>query len=87
MEFAYQDPGYATQLTKLSVLWNKPQRTVLTRHGYNIAPSYLEWNSIRVKDVVLLARDDFVQLACLLPERMPTELELLRRELEIERRT
>ena len=36
--------------------------------------------------MALPARDDSVQLACLLPERMPTEFELLRRELEIERK-
>ena len=66
--------------------WSKPQRADLTRHGHNIAPDYLEWNSNRAKDVALLARDDFVQPACLLPERMPTELELLRQELEIERK-
>ena len=32
------------------------------------------------------ARNDSVQPACPLPERMPTEFELLRRELEIERK-
>ena len=36
--------------------------------------------------MVLPARDDSVHPACPLPERMPTELELLRRELEIERK-
>ena len=36
--------------------------------------------------MVLLARDDSVHPACHLLERMPTELKLLRRELEIERR-
>ena len=36
--------------------------------------------------MTLPARDDSVQLACPLSERMPTELELLRRELEIERK-
>ena len=36
--------------------------------------------------MALLARDDSVQPACPLPERMPTELELLRRELKIERK-
>ena len=46
----------------------------------------MEWNSNRAKDVALPARDDSVQPACLLPERMPTELELLRRELKIERK-
>ena len=43
-------------------------------------------NCNRAKDVALPARDDSVQPACPLPERMPTELELLRRELEIERK-
>ena len=58
----------------------------MTRHGNNIALGYIEWNSNRVKDVALPARDDSVQPACLLPERMPTELELLKREFEIERK-
>ena len=35
---------------------------------------------------MLLARDDSVQLANPLPERIPTEIEILRRELEVERR-
>ena len=46
----------------------------------------MEWNSNRARDVALLVRDDSIQPACPLPERMPTELELLRRELEIERK-
>ena len=46
----------------------------------------MEWNFNRVRDVVFPTRDDSVHLACPLPERMLTELELLRRELEIERR-
>ena len=36
--------------------------------------------------MALPAKEDSIQPACPLPERMPTELELLRRELEIERR-
>ena len=36
--------------------------------------------------MALPARDDSVHPACPLPERMPTKLELLRRELEIERK-
>ena len=39
-----------------------------------------------MRDVAFLTRDDSVHPACPLPERMPTELELLRRELEIERK-
>ena len=39
-----------------------------------------------MKDVALRARDDSIQSACLLPERMQTEFELLRWELEIEMR-
>ena len=46
----------------------------------------MEWNSNRARDVVLPTRDDSVHPAFPLPERMPTELELLRRELEIERK-
>ena len=74
------------QLTKLSTLWSEPQRIDLTRHGHNITLGYLKWNSNRAKDVTLPTRDDSIQPACSLPERMPTELELLRRELEIERK-
>ena len=58
----------------------------MTRHGRDIASGYLEWNSIRAKDVALPTRDESVQPACPLPERMPTEFELLRREFEIERK-
>ena len=86
LEFAYKDPRYAAQLTKLSALWSEPQRADLTRHGRDIASGYLEWNSIRAKDVALPARDDSVQPACPLPERMPIEYELLKQELEIERK-
>ena len=86
LEFPYGDPGYAAQLAKLSIFWSEPQRADLIRHGHNIAPGYLEWNSNRAKDVTLPTRDDFFQPTCSLPERMPTEFKLLRRELEIERR-
>ena len=58
----------------------------LARHGNNLAPCFMEWNSNRARDVALPARDDSVHLACPLFERIPTELELLRRELEIERK-
>ena len=46
----------------------------------------MEWKAIRVKDVTLPARDDSVQPANPLLERIPTEIEILRRELEVERR-
>ena len=85
LEFAYGDPEYAFQLTKLSTLWSEPQWVDLARHGNNIAPGYMEWNFNRTRDVVVPVRDDSVHPACPLPERMPTELELLKRELEIER--
>ena len=75
-----------TQLAKLSTLLSGPERVDLTRHDHNIALGYLEWNSNRAKDVALPATDDSIQLACPLPERMSIEFELLRRELEIERR-
>ena len=42
--------------------------------------------SHQVKDAMLLARDDSVQPANPLSERMPTEIEILRWELEVERR-
>ena len=51
-----------------------------------MALGYLEWQSIRVKDVVLPTRDDSVQPANPLLERMPIEIEILRQELEVEKR-
>ena len=86
LDFTYGDLGYAAQLAKLSTLWSEPQWVELARHGNNIALGYIEWNSNRARNVVLPARDDSVHPTCPLSERMPTELELLRRELEIERK-
>ena len=86
LEFVYGDPGYAAQLAELSKLRNEPQWAEIARHSYNLAPRYLEWKAIRVKDVMLSARDDSVQLANPLPERIPIEIEILKRELEVERR-
>ena len=86
LEFAYGDPGYAAQLMKLSTLWSEPQRVDLAWHDNNIALGYIEWNSNRARDVTLPTRDDSIQLACPLLEGMPIELELLRREFEIERK-
>ena len=85
LKFAYGDPGYAAQLAELSKLWTEPQRAEIARHSYDLAPRYLEWKAIRVKDVMLPTRDDFVQSANPLPKRMPTKIEILRRELEVER--
>ena len=86
LEFAYGDPGYATQLAELSKLWIEPQRAEIARHSYDLALGYLEWKVISIKDVMLPARDDSVQSANPLSERIPTEIEILRRELEAERR-
>ena len=58
----------------------------MTRNGHDIASGYLEWNSIRVKDVALPATNDSVQPVFPLPEKMPTKFELLMWELEIERK-
>ena len=85
LEFAYRDPGYAAQFVELSKLWTEPQRAEIAQHGYDLALGYLEWKAIRVKDVMLSARDDFVQPANPLPERIPMEIEILRREFEVER--
>ena len=74
LEFAYGDPRYAAHLAKLSTFWSEPQWVDLVRHGNNIVPRYMEWNFNKARDVVLLARDDSVQSACPLPERMPIEL-------------
>ena len=46
----------------------------------------MEWNFNRARDVALPTRDGSIHPACPLPERMPTKLELLRRELEIKRK-
>ena len=86
LEFAYGNPGYAVQLAELSKLWTEPQRAEIARHSYDLAPGYLEWKAISVKDVMLPVRDDFVQSAHPLPKRIPTEIEILRKELVVERR-
>ena len=39
-----------------------------------------------VKDVMLPTRDNSVQPANPLPERMPTKIKILRQELEVEKR-
>ena len=76
IEFAYGDLGYAAQLAELSKLWTEPRWVEIARHSYDFAPRYLEWKAIRVKDVMLLTRDDSVQPANPLPERIPTEIEI-----------
>ena len=58
LEFTYGDPGYAARLAKLSTLWSEPQWVDLARHGNNLASGYMEWNSNKVRDVALSARDD-----------------------------
>ena len=86
LEFAYKNPGYTAQLAELSMLWTEPQWAEITQHSYDLAPGYLEWKAIRIKDVMLPARDDSVKSTNPLPERMPTEIEILRRKLEVEKR-
>ena len=86
LEFAYGNPEYTAQLAKLSTLWSEPQWVDLARHDNNIVSGYIEWNANRARDVALPARDDFVQPACPLPERMSIELDLLKKELKIERK-
>ena len=46
----------------------------------------MESKSIRVKDAMLPTRDDSVQPTNPLPERTPTEIEILKRKLEVEKR-
>ena len=77
---------YMAQLAELSMLWTEPQWVEIIRHSYDLAPGYLEWKVIRVKDAMLPVRDDSVQPANPLPERMPTEIEILRWEFEVEKR-
>ena len=74
------------QLAELSMLWTEPQWVEIIRHSYDLAPGYLEWKAIRVKDTMLSKRDDSVQSANPLPERMSTEIEILRRKLEVEKK-
>ena len=71
LEFAYGYPGYALQLIELSTLWGEPQWIEFARHSYDVALGYLEWKSIRVKDAVLPTKDDFIQPADPLLEKMP----------------
>ena len=85
LEFAYGDPGYTAQLAELSKFWTEPQWAEIARHSYDLASRYLEWKAIKVKDVMLPTRDDSVQPANPLPKRIPTEIKILRRELEVER--
>ena len=68
------------------MLWTESQRAKITRHSYDLAPRYLEWKAIRVKDIMLPTRNDYIQLANPLPERMPTEIEILKWELDVEKK-
>ena len=58
----------------------------LGKHVCDITPGYLAWRSNWVKDVVLSPIDDMVQLANLLLKMMPTEVEILRSEFEVEKK-
>ena len=86
LEFAYGDPRYVAQLVELSKLWGEPQQVKFARQNYDVAPRYLECKSIRVNDAVLSEKDNSVQSADLLPKRMSIEVEILRRELKIEKK-
>ena len=78
MELDYEGPGYVNQLIELSKAWKEPRRMDLEKHVCDVALGYLTWRSNRVKDMVLLPIDDMVQPVSLLPERVPTEAEILR---------
>ena len=58
----------------------------LGKHTCDIAPGYVAQRSNQVKDVVLSPMDDLVQSANLLPERMPTNVEILKQEFDVEKR-
>ena len=68
------------------MIWTEPQWAETTRHSFNLALGYLEWNAIRVKDAMLPTRDDSVQPTNPLPERIPTGIKILRQEIKIEKR-
>ena len=57
----------------------------LGKHTCDIALVYSAWRSNRIKDMVLPSIDDLVQPTNLLPERMLTEVKILKQEFEVER--
>ena len=59
----------------------------LGKHVYDIASRYSTWRLNQTKDMVLPSIDDTVQPVNLLPEKMPTEAEILRWKFEAERKT
>ena len=67
-------------------MWKEPKQMDLGKHVCNVAPSYSTWRLNRVKDLVLPPIDDMVQSTCLLSEKVPTEVEILRSEIEVERK-
>ena len=59
----------------------------LGKHVCDVALGYSAWRSNQVKDLVLPPIDDMVQPTCLLLERVPIEAEILRLEIETERKS
>ena len=86
LEFDYGDSGYVNQLIELSKMWKETRRMDLRKHVFDVAPSYLTWKSNRVKDLALPLIDNMVQPACILPNKVPIEDEILRLEIEVERK-
>ena len=86
MEFNYRGIVYVNQLIELSKMWKEPRRMDLGKHVCDVAVGYFAWRSNRIKDLVLLLVDDMVQIDSLLPERMPTESEILRSKIEAKRK-
>ena len=68
------------------MLWIEPQRVEIAKHSYDLSPGYIEWKSIKAKDTMFSAKDDSIQPANPLPERMLTKMEILRQELKVEKR-
>ena len=85
-EFDYEGLGYVNQLIELSKIWKEPRRMELGKYVCDVAPSYSIWRSNRIKDLVLPLVDDMVQSTNLLSERMPIEAEILRSEIDVERK-
>ena len=58
----------------------------LGKYVCDVALGYSAWRSNLIKYLVLPPVNDMIQLASLLSKRMPTEVEILRSEIEDERK-
>ena len=67
-------------------MWKEPREMDLGKHICCVVLGYSTWRLNQVKDLVLPPINDMVQLACLLPEKLPTKAEILRSKIEAERK-